>query len=860
MATQYFCLNKRRRQEVLDHPDLNGIDYLEVLDRDALSSPPIDTPRQRSLLVRFLKPLAATDLGGANIRIDGGVRITPVGVVWAGVAGDAASLFTAGLVTASERDYLLARPDPDQLLVVRTDASGDYATYRLRLVTSPTRDAPPPGFDPMLSALEFSFKVECPSEFDCRVDDACPVEAPREPAIDYLAKDYASFRRLILDRLSVIMPDWRERSAADVGIAVVEVLAYAGDYLSYYQDAAATEAYLGTARQRASLRRHARLLDYPMHDGCNARAWVAFEVDAGGDAALLPRVDALSGEPTRLLSRLPAPSVVAPHAMRRLLGEHGGTVFELMHDLRLYQSHNRIGFHTWGDESCCLPSGATRATLRDDATNRLRLRPGDVLILVEQRDPGTGLAEDADPARRHAVRLTKVAPEALLDEAGRRNPGTLLTDPLFDRPGVEPRPIVEIEWHEQDALPFPLCLSTVIDGELISDVGIALGNVALADHGFSQTQDEALPAPAGHLRFRPRLKHAGITHQVIHDNEQALQQPASEMLVQDPRRALAAVELSGDGNRWRATSDLLASDRFAPEFVVEMENDGRARLRFGDGRVYGRRPPSARLTPRYRIGNGRAGNLGLGAIRHVVTPLGGITSVENPLPARGGVDPEPLEAVRQYAPQAFRTQERAVTEADYAAMAERHPRVQRAVATRRWTGSWHTLFVTVDRRGGLPVDAAFEAELRAFLERFRLAGHDLEIDAPRFVSLEIVLDVCVEPGYFRDQVKAALLETFGRHVLPDGRRGFFHPDNFSFAQPVYLSRVVATAMAVAGVQWVDVARAPDGQRLFRRWGENAHGETDAGRIAMDRLEIARLDNDPSQPEHGRMDFVMRGGA
>ena len=63
----------------------------------------------------------------------------------------------------------------------------------------------------------------------------------------------------------------------DIGVALVEVLAYVGDYLSYYQDAVATEAYLDTARQRISVRRHARLVDYRMHEGCNARAWVTVE-------------------------------------------------------------------------------------------------------------------------------------------------------------------------------------------------------------------------------------------------------------------------------------------------------------------------------------------------------------------------------------------------------------------------------------------------------------------------------------------------------------------------------------------------------------------------------------------------------
>lgn len=860
MANRYFCRNKRRHQDVLDHPDLNGIDYLEVLDRDALIAPLVDTPRQQTLLVRFLKPLAG-DLGVANICIEGGVRVTKINIEWVGVAGAADTLLADGLIKPSERDYLLARNDPDHLLVVRTDSRGDYSTYHFRLLTSPTQDTPPTGFDPILSEVEFSFKVECPSEFDCRTDEECPAESVDEAVIDYLAKDYASFRQLILDRLSVIMPDWQERSAADVGIAMVEVLAYAGDYLSYFQDAAATEAYLGTARRRSSVRRHARLLDYPMHDGCNARTWVAFEVDAGGDGVLLPRLDPISDEPTRLLTRIPKTTVIPPHELSRVLGAHASTVFELMHDLRLYQAHNRIDFYTWGDEQCCLAAGSTRATLQDNADARLRLRPGDVLILSEQIDPGTGQLEDADRGRRHAVRLTRVSPEAVVDENGERSPGPLLTDPLFDGLGSEPRLVVEIEWDALDALPFPLCLSARIDAELKVNLSIAHGNVALADHGFTQIGEEPLPAPAGHLRYRPRLKHSSsITQQAVYEHAQALDQPASGVLAQDPQQALAAVELDDESAQWHTRRDLLASDRFATEFVVEIEDDGLASLRFGDGRVYGRQAPDASMISRYRIGNGRSGNVGAETIAHILTKTGGITTVNNPLPAQGGVDPESLEAVRQYAPQAFRTQQRAVTEKDYASMAERHPQVQKAMATRRWTGSWHTMFVTIDRKGGFSVNAAFETELRAFLEHFRLAGHDLEIDGPRFVSLDIVLSVCIEPGYFRDQVKSALLGVFSRHELADGRRGFFHPDNFSFGQPVYLSRVIAAAMAVPGVQWVDAMELPGSPKRFRRWGEHYHGEADAGLIAMERLEIVRLDNDASQPEHGRMDFVMQGGS
>lgn len=840
MSTQYSCQNERRRQAILDHATLNGIDFLEVLDQDA----PSGSPLQQTLLIRFLKALP-TIIDGDNVRIDGGVRVTPVAVEWAARASDAADLFTAGRINADERDFLLAQPNPDQLLVARTDAAGDFSTYRLRLVTSPTQYAPPPGFDPILSEVAFSFKVECPSDFDCQPEEECPPPVESVPAIDYLVKDYASFRKLILDRLAVIMPDWRERSPADLNITLVELLAYAGDYLSYYQDAAATEAYLGTARRRTSVRRHARMLDYPMHDGCNARTWVHFKVTV--DGVQVDKGTSLLTPVTGFGTRIAPNSTALAQALTQQ-----PVVFATMHDATFYLAHNEIEFYTWGDENCCLPSGATRATFTSHLPN---LKEGDVLVFVEKRGPANGKAADADPAHRQSVRLATV---------------TLLEDPLGGRflpvPTDDPVPVTEITWLPEDALSFPLCVSLVKVPEeelapgdpVFQPVSVALGNIVLADQG-APIVGEKLDAPFGHLRYRPRLEQQGITFRIPYDDEVALQQPAVRTISQDPRQALPDVLLLGDGESWAPQRDLLGSDRFATEFVVETESDGRAFLRFGDG-VFGREPAGVEFQATYRIGSGTHGNLGADALAHVVTNDTGVEFVRNPLQAAGGTDPESLEEVRQYAPQAFRTQERAVTEADYATVAERHSEIQRAVATRRWTGSWYTMFVTVDRKRGLPVDARFEAELRRWLERFRLAGHDLEIDGPKFVPLEIVLTVCVTPGYFKSDVKQALLEVFSSRDLPDGRRGFFHPDNFTFGQTVYLSEVIATAMDVPGVLWVDADdTAANSPNRFRRWGELAHGEIAAGMITMDRLEIARLDNDPSLQENGRIDFNMLGG-
>ena len=695
-------------------------------------------------------------------------------------------------------------------------------------------------FDPVLSSIDFSFKVGCPSQFDCGLPQVCPNEQHAAPEINYLAKDYNSLRRLMLDRLSIIMPDWQERNAADAQIALVEMLAYVGDHLSYFQDAVATEAYLGVARQRVSIRRHARLLDYPMHDGCNSRVWICLKIKPNGDADgnVLP-----AGTP--LLTKGDPPATrIDPASLEEMFGAEEISVFETLHDATLHSSHNSIELYTWSDAECCLPRGATRATLRSDPP--LFLQKGDVILFEEIVSPTTGAPADADPSHRHAVRLTSV-------NTGR--------DPL-DGTGV-----MEVEWHAVDALPFPVCISAMINdagGQAQAEqISVVRGNVILADYGRSVTEDLQLSAtqpPEG--RHRVKLSRRNLTYAVPYDDEKAREAAATVVLIQDAKAALPAkrkdesassgMSLTDNDETWTVRRDLLGSDRFQAHFIVEVEQDRSAYLRFGNG-INGKAPAKGTLFhAAYRVGNGAEGNVGAGAIARLATDFENITRVWNPLPAVGGTNAESMTQVRTYAPQAFRKQQRAVTEADYSEVAQRHPEVQKATATFRWTGSWYTVFVTIDRMGGLEVDDAFKAELNRYLEQFRIMGYDLEINGPVYIPLDITIRVCIAPDHFQSHVRQRLVQTFSRYGFPDGRRGFFHPDNFTFGQPVYLSHVYRHALNVDGVTSVEVLR-------FQQWGKTAADEIEKGYLKPENLQVIRLDNDPNFPEFGKIEFEMHGG-
>ena len=349
LAMIYHCCEPLRRNAVAAHPTLNGIDYLEVLDND---SPESDL-RQRTLLLRLLKPVPA-GFGAGQARIEGGERVRNVAIEWVG-AGIAAAgrgdRRRADLSRGPARGGSCAG-DPHRPL--RRSLDLHACAWCARRSTPRRRRAS----IRVLAEIQFSFKVECPSDFDCKPVVVCPDDPTPAPVIDYLAKDYASFRRLILDR----------------------------DH--------ATGARLARAQRRRSRRhagRAARLRRRPAllpagcrrHRGLSGHGAAAHFPAPPRPAGRLPlarwlqcaRLAARAGgrrRPSSWTGRRPASALASPGCRRascpasrdeELALRARPAIFEPLHDATLHAAHNQIHFHAWGDRRCCLPKGATSATL-----------------------------------------------------------------------------------------------------------------------------------------------------------------------------------------------------------------------------------------------------------------------------------------------------------------------------------------------------------------------------------------------------------------------------------------------------------------------------------------------------------------
>jgi hypothetical protein len=599
--------------------------------------------------------------------------------------------------------------------------------------------------------------------------------AELQPSIDYMAKDYESFRQLMLDRLSATLPGWQERHAPDLGIAIVETLAYVADYLSYYQDAVATEAYLGTARQRISVRRHVRLLDYILHEGCNARAWVHCSVSK--DMQLEPRDVMFVAVGDRLRAELPLYTEehlkALPEASYEIFQSVGCEPVELHSGLNEMQI---VGKRKEGD---------TRAEIT--LTSVVAPRQGSVLILRGVKDKNPCTTQESSTAFHHAVLLTKCIPVAGKSPATR-----------------------SITWHSDDAIP-----ARMAD---FNDKYTALGNIILVDHGRSLGDGDPKLALQG-SRAGPLLRR-GLTHRVL---QRTAVESATAMVTQNPREALPEIKLRIAGEDWAVKADLLESLPTDHHFCIEVDDDGRSWIRFGEAGTGELPDKAADIEARYRIGNGEGGNVPARTIRRIilrdsvkktkvtegteVTEVFDVTkvTVTNPISATGGIEPESAATARMLAPGDMRVhQHRAISAEDYAEFARGVSGVANAAATILQEGARRVVRVAIDPKGWRVRNqavkwVALKQRVLQRLEPVRRINHDVIIAAPTDAELEVHLRLTVLPSYVADTIiKQAKLE-----LLSDDEKSFFHEANLTFGQSIHWSQIAARLHAIPGVANVE---------------------------------------------------------
>ena len=708
-------------------------------------------------------------------------------------------------------------PTENTVLHLSVNPIGDYSTYTLSLVYG--------NIDPIFGRIDFKFRPECFN--NCPPDWEAPRAPKPEPIIDYLAKDYDSFRHALISWMINRVPGWQPTSEADLDQVLLELFSVAADELSDYQDRVMNEAYPATARKRVSLARHARLMDYHIHQGNQASTWLALKVGTAGTLRKEFRVG--TGED------IEAPSSVV------FVARHEQGIAPLLNDISLY---------TWSDSVPALAAGSTGADLEfstqaDAEKIRDLIRDGKIthLLIEERLNPLTGVARGRDPTRRQLLKL-------LSGDEGAEASDDPVTGEWF----------VRVRWEEKDKLKSNYCFTVDCQDGKVPDVSLFQGNLVQVYQG--QLQSFVFKAPEMFLDPLLKERHYERRKKGKDKEETICRLPDGPLAYTDtlpggdtPPKSTLEVKVDGEKDSWEEVISLVHSndsDEGGDHFVVETDEEGRSLIRFGNGTNGKKLPEGAVVRCTYQVGRGLDGNVGADSLK--TFDKGAFPEVDscwNPFDVTNGRDPEPVAEIVRRVPEAYRYRQlRAVTLKDYVDRAEEVTGVSRASARYMWTGNWRTVRVTIDPVGTPTLTPRLREDVARHLEVVRLIGEDLEIRSPRFVPLEIIVSLCVAPDHWPKHVRFVLEQEFSDGYTTDGDKSFFHPDRWTFGQGLWASQIVGRVQYVEGVDHVIGVS-------MKRWNEATPGTPDLSEVRPE--EILQVRNDPNHMERGFIKFDLKGG-
>jgi hypothetical protein len=797
----------RRQQLLQPGAQLNGIDYVDV------------AASQTRLSVHFVNtvPVHGTLAATSPVTITGGEVITSITVAPVDDSPGSADW------SADSED----RP----VLTITVAAPGDFSTYQLTIAST--------ALDPFFDSAPFSFKANCPTTLDCATAaPSCPEPAAEQVPIDYLAKDFGSFKQALSEFSALRYPAWVERSEADVGVVLMEALSAMADELSYYQDRVAAESTIVTATQRLSAVRHARLVDYEPAPATVATTVLQLDVTS----AHSPSTSWTISTPLRCYALGADGSVIDFEIEDPTLGM--ATAISFTVDARW--NRGALTLYYWDDSQRCLPAGSTSFYLLDQDHGLLA---GQQLLL------DSSAAGSADPTVRELVEVSTVKPP---QEGQDQLFGQLLTKVFLAAPTTQD--------HDQ--------FTTVVAGNIVP----AVQGLRQSDPVFT-IPDPAEPPPGpvvvriganstpGNPQpdFRYCLQSGPLAWLATPTQDEDTLVPAQpEIVLTDgtgspwafKRSLLDAGPPGSPGQAFTLTPEQYSSVLTSNNMTwYDYDGDGGTTIRFGDG-TFGVLPSDGTdFSVVYRVGGGTAGNVPADAIVNVAPGQAQgatVTACTNPFPATGGADAETITQVRTRAPQMFRAQPlRAVRAADYVAAAQSLPWVQQAGTTFRWTGSWLTVLTSADPAGSEEPTIGQLTSLTGLLDQRRLAGYESYVLPPHYVSIDLQITVCGQPSAFASDVHTAVLTRLQPGPLPGGAAGFFDHSQWGFGQALESSALLAAIQSCPGVVGVY-------QVQYRQRGMQLDWAPLPDTLVVAADEILRVDNDPSRPEAGSLRVSVEG--
>ncbi|HEU4730657.1 MAG TPA: hypothetical protein VFT22_22335, partial [Kofleriaceae bacterium] len=264
--------------------------------------------------------------------------------------------------------------------------------------------------------------------------------------------------------------------------------------------------------------------------------------------------------------------------------------------------------------------------------------------------------------------------------------------------------------------------------------------------------------------------------------------PVTYLAGADPSFPTSTLRVTVDSIAWREVKSFYGQPPDAQVYVTRQDADQKTHVLFGDGENGARLPRgTGNVVASYRFGSGGAAPA-QGSLVTIVKPAPGLGSVRNPVRVSGGDDPTPPARIRRYAPRSVLNFGRAVSAADYEAIAAGAPSVTRARAYYSWSAPRQRAGVVV--YVGDDDGARLEAQKAIDSARDPNLPATVTLAAAVRVRLSFTLahDVRFDPAAIQLQVEAALT----------GDGGLFSPARIRIGEPLYDSQIYAACLGVTG--------------------------------------------------------------
>jgi hypothetical protein len=319
---------------------------------------------------------------------------------------------------------------------------------------------------------------------------------------------------------------------------------------------------------------------------------------------------------------------------------------------------------------------------------------------------------------------------------------------------------------------------------------------------------------------------------------------------QASRDLILVTQLGTTTDAWTLRDTLAFSESGQMDYTVQIDENDRASVMFGDG-VFGAIPPQGTLIrATYRVGGGVAGNVPAGAITTIVGApqlalLGG--TITNTDPATGGAERETIEHAVQHAPAVFRSLRRAVTAADYEALALSFKGVGKVRAAP--TG-WNQVTLYVAPSGGGKVSDVLEAGLKGYLEDKRMLSQLVEVSDVDYVPIRVTAEIKIESFYMAADVVAQVQQAAADLLAFD---------NVDFNQKIYLSKFYEKSQDVPGVVYVDITEFQSGVIMDGILVKQDPAVVQDGKIALGPNELPIIPPDPDYASGMKVVVINQAG-